>query len=258
VSTTTICPDVILAVRATVSLEELEQLAALQTRTDRKYIVEPDSAERLVDELGSSLAVLEIEGRREFAYESVYFDTPGLESYHAAAHDRRRRFKVRTRTYVDSDDCVLEVKRRTGRGETVKLREPYDLRARDSLTAEGQAFVRSCLPGVDTDGLRPVLVTEYRRTTLVDHTGDSRLTLDTALVCSAPSGAAATLDGRVLIETKTNGSPTAADHRLWAAGVRPCGISKYCVGMAAVDPGLPANRWNRTLRRYFDWTPAPR
>ena len=35
-------------------------------------------------------------------------------------------------------------------------------------------------------------------------------------------------------------------------GQRPVRISKYCVGLAVVHPHLPANRWNRTLRRYFE------
>ena len=42
---------------------------------------------------------------------------------------------------------------------------------------------------------------------------------------------------------------------LWAAGNRPVTISKFGVGMAALHPQLPANKWNRTLRRYFGWTP---
>jgi hypothetical protein len=31
-------------------------------------------------------------------------------------------------------------------------------------------------------------------------------------------------------------------------------VSKFCVGMAALDPTLPANKWNRILRRHFDRT----
>jgi hypothetical protein len=46
--------------------------------------------------------VLEIDGARSFAYDSTYFDTPDLDAYLLAATRRRRRFKVRTRTYVDS------------------------------------------------------------------------------------------------------------------------------------------------------------
>src|SRR5688572_5124958 len=92
---------------APLSLEEVLAVADLQTRTDRKYVVTPDVFARLVDELGGGLGVLDIAGVRAFRYESVYFDTPALDSYLGAAHGRRRRFKVRTRSYLDSGDCML-------------------------------------------------------------------------------------------------------------------------------------------------------
>ncbi|MDG2112789.1 MAG: VTC domain-containing protein, partial [Actinomycetota bacterium] len=107
-----------------ISLAETEQEAALQARVDRKYVVDGETAVELVQFVGSAAAhsaVLEIEGRREFTYESVYFDTPDRVSYLAAAHRRRRRFKVRTRRYADSATAAREVKTRGGRGETVKL-----------------------------------------------------------------------------------------------------------------------------------------
>jgi hypothetical protein len=58
-----------------------------------------------------------------------------------------------------------------------------------------------------------------------------------------------------LVETKSTGAPTVADRLLWSAGERPVTISKFGVGMAALNPHLPANKWNRTLRRYFGWSP---
>ncbi len=77
--------------------------------------------------------MLEIEGLRCFRYESVYFDTPDLAAYHQAATGRQNKFKVRTRTYVDSAECVLEVKTRGGRGETIKERTSYLLSDRERL-----------------------------------------------------------------------------------------------------------------------------
>lgn len=48
--------------------------------------------------------------------------TVGLDSYLLAAHGRRRRYKVRTRTYVDSAISFLEVKTEGAREATVKER----------------------------------------------------------------------------------------------------------------------------------------
>lgn len=239
---------------APLSLAEVLALAHLQTRTDRKYVVGPDAFDRLIDALGAGLGVLEIGGLRSFRYESVYFDTPALDSYLGAAHGRRRRFKVRTRSYLDSGDCMLEVKTRSGRGETVKTRMPYEIGRRSCLDAAGLDFVRrhALLPAGAT--LAPALTTAYSRATYVDLATGSRLTCDHGLECSSPAGDSVSLPGELLVETKSSGAPTAADRFLWRAGVRPVAISKFCVGMAALHPSLPANQWHRILRRHFDRT----
>ena len=68
---------------------------------------------------------LDIDGARTFGYTSTYLDTPDLVAYHAAAHRRRRRFKVRSRCYDGTGLAFLEVKTRGPRGVTVKERCPW-------------------------------------------------------------------------------------------------------------------------------------
>lgn len=252
-----------------VDLTEVQELADLQTRVDRKYVV-PTSmlADLLADHQG--LRVLEIAGRRRFGYESVYFDTPALQSYRSAAHGRRRRFKVRTRTYADSGECVFEVKVKGGRGETVKERLAYDRASAASIDPQARAFAATVLQQALPDArhvvaaLAPTLVTTYDRTTFVDPVAGTRLTCDAALLCTpAPqdrSGLAAEggystaghagLGDQVVLESKSPGTATAVDRWLWARGHRPVSLSKYCVGLAALDAALPSNRWSRTLRRH--------
>lgn len=235
-----------------VGLSTVLEQADLQTRTERKYLVPPWALEALVDGLRDDFQALETAGLRVFRYESVYFDTPGLTSYRAAAHGRRRRFKVRTRTYLDSGLCVLEVKTRGGRDETVKDRMPYRPDRRDRLDRAATDFVLSRVPLVDgADALEQTLVTTYSRVTLVDLAAGARVTCDVDLVLSDPTGESARLDDRVLVETKSPGSAGPADRILWRLGLRPVAISKYCVGLAALHPGLPANRWHRTLKHHF-------
>ncbi len=242
---------------AGIGLAEVLEVAELQSRVDRKYLVTPAQFAELVDRCSSGLRVLEIDGRRDFHYESVYFDTDDYVAYRQAATGRRSKFKVRTRTYLDSGACMLEVKTEGGRGETIKDRMVYDLACRDRLDAEAKRFVggRVHLDGGVTS-LHPVLRTTYSRATLVDPIAGTRMTCDAQLLCTSPKGRDVEMDTHVLVETKSRGASTAADRFLWSMGERPVRISKYCVGLALVEPGLPANRWNRTLRRYFDWTPT--
>ena len=238
------------------SLDDTLAIAELQTRFDRKYILTPRAFHQLTVDLHDQMEVLEIDNARCFRYESVYFDTEDLASYHDTARGRRRRFKVRTRAYLDSGQCALEVKTAGGRGETTKERADYPIALRDQLTDDALTFIGARLPMLGHEQtLAPVLTTRYRRATLVDHRAGSRVTCDADLEWMTPDGAWVGLDEYLLIETKSTGAPTVADRLLWAAGNRPETISKFGVGMAALHPHLPANKWNRTLRRYFGWTP---
>lgn len=247
-----------------VSLPELTECAALMSRTDRKYLVPSALVDQVLATLAGSredaLRVLQIGSRREFGYRSTYLDTPDLELYRCAATGRRRRTKVRVRTYLDTGDSYLEVKTRGARGAAVKerlLRPPGTAAGQVRLTAEELDFVAGRL-AVGTGGavaltpLHPALVTTYRRTTLLVPDEGARVTLDTGLSWTLPegvhAGAAAALDDLVVVETKSGSRPGRADRALWAAGVRPVRLSKYATGMALTH-GLPDNRWHRTTSR---------
>ena len=234
----------------TVDLPELEATAALLTRRDRKYIVPLAAAVQLVERLAATCRVLEIDGRRRFRYESVYFDTPQGASYLAAARRRTRRYKVRTRSYLDSGRCLLEVKVRDPRGRTVKHRHEHPIEIRGSLDPGGRAFVGACpLIGDESAALEPALTTRYTRATLLVGQDRSRVTIDTDVEAFAPDGRAVMLVGVAIVETKSGGPPGEADRLLWALGHRPTQVSKYCTSLAVLCPGLPSNKWTRALRQ---------
>jgi hypothetical protein len=251
------------AVLDPIALDELVERAGLQTRIDRKYLLPLAAAEQVVAGLAGSARVLEIGGRRDFGYASLYFDTPELTSYHLAARGRRRRFKVRRRTYLDTGQSFLEVKTRGGRGSTVKERTPDDDGHAFVLDAAGRRFIDEVLARAGVapvaGGLQPVLGTSYQRTTLhlsgSDALSDSRVTVDTDLAWSVPAGPQLELAGLAIVETKSSSTPSDADRRLWRHGHRPARVSKYGTGLAALHEHLPANKWHPVLRRHFDPSP---
>ena len=243
---------------ATLSLDELLAEAELLTRFDRKYLLDRSQAAGLLQRLDPRTRVLEIDGRSWFHYESVYFDTPDLLSYRQAAHVRRHRFKVRTRSYLDSGLSYLEVKVRGDREITVKDRLPYDLHTRNRLTEPGRDYAERTLEGHGLDGsvaggLDRALVTRYRRATLVPPESDVRVTVDTDLTWS-DGHSELSLPGLVIVETKAGPHPSGVDRLLWAAGHRPASLSKYGTGLAALRGDLPSNKWARVLRRHFHTT----
>jgi hypothetical protein len=239
-----------------IGLDDLMDLAELQTRVDRKYFVPAEVFRQMIVELADELQVLEIDGRRSFGYESVYFDTPRLSTYRAHLQRRRQRFKARTRTYTDSGLCMFEVKLTGARGETVKQRVPHPEEHRAELTDKALAHLRTSLcEAYHQDlpsGLQPTLVTTYRRTTFVSRTGEARLTCDVGLTCMDLEHEVSDTGTHVLVESKSSARGSAPDRILRELGVRPASVSKYCVGVAALHPELPSNPWHQTLQRYFE------
>lgn len=240
-----------LAFLPAISLTDLNESAELLSRVDRKYFVPRSVFADMIADFAAELRVLEIDDRRTFGYHSVYFDSPDFVYFRDHVQGRRHRYKVRTRTYLDSGDCLLEVKAKGHRGRTVKHRLPYAAETRAALTADALTEVgRHTASRADPALLQPVLVTDYQRSTLVHAAAGQRVTCDSTLRF-ASDDAAVQGPEEVLLETKSTGGAGPVDRWLLRAGVREHSVSKYCVAAALLYPGLRGNRWHRTMRRYF-------
>ncbi|MDQ7991140.1 MAG: polyphosphate polymerase domain-containing protein [Propionicimonas sp.] len=242
----------------TLGLDELLAEAELLTRVDRKYLLDRREAAGVLHLLDPRTRVLAIDGRRRFRYESVYFDTPDLLSYRQAALARRHRFKVRTRSYLDTDLAFLEVKVRGSRDVTVKDRISYDPDSRARLTELGRDYAGETLDERGLDGsvageLEQTLLTRYERVTLLPPEPGVRVTVDTDLSWTDGEGDLS-LPDLVIVETKSGPHPSGIDRLLWRSGHRPESVSKYGTGLAALRGDLPANKWARILRRHFTTT----
>ncbi|SDL49962.1 VTC domain-containing protein [Glycomyces sambucus] len=237
-------------------LDEVVAAADLQTRVDTKYLLTPERYRWFQDRLADTgeWSCLDIGGRRRFAYESVYFDTPDLLTYRQHRQGRRRRFKVRTRLYADSGDCAFEVKVKGARQDTVKERLPYAAADAARITPEAAAHLARALReaygmGVPP-GLEPRLRTDYRRHTLVNPAAGVRITCDEDLRCVTASGTVAARP-RCLVEVKAARPGGSADRLLWSMGARPVAVSKYCLAVAVLAPGMHGNPWARALNECF-------
>lgn len=214
----------------TTSLEHLIATADLQSRVDRKYLVPPVALAELLTRLEGRLRVLDIDGRRLFQYESVYFDTPELLAHHQHVGGRGRRFKVRTRTYGDSAESMLEIKTAGGRDETVKDRHPYQLGERYELNPWAREVVGRRLGDTAlAERLKQSLVSRYHRATLVEPATGSRLTCDVDLDFENDRRRRTGPDDLVLIKSKTVGRPRSP--------TAPCGASVIGRPRSPVLPG---------------------
>jgi hypothetical protein len=220
-----------------ISLAELDQRAALLKRVDVKYVVTPEQLDALIDVLRGDHDVLEIDGRRRFPYETVYFDTDGLRSFDEHAAGAAPRFKARTRRYVAADQCVFEVKLKTADGETDKHQRDHDAPA-DELDTAALEHLASTLDaaGIDPPArLDPVLRTQFERATLAHREGSARVTIDFGVTLGRPGGGSVTIrDGLVLVESKSEDGDAPADRALRKLGAREVSLSKYRTGIDAL------------------------
>jgi hypothetical protein len=246
-------PEVLSALEPA-TLEEMDARSALRRRVDTKYIVPraqlPDLIERI-----DGYEVLEIDGRRLFTYESVYFDTPGLRCFWDHVEDARPRFKARTRYYRDTETCFFELKVKTG-DETTKRQRDCDVTEHGIITESAAAFLAKTLTELTDEepprDLAPTLSTTFRRATLSAREGGERATIDMEVVLQAMDGRNVTLrDEFALLETKSEEGKGQLDAELGASGQEPVSISKYRLGVGLLLAGDPESAHHESLRRCF-------
>jgi hypothetical protein len=249
-----------------ISLEDINQRAALQTRADNKYFVPWSVFTDFMEALQPNHAMMEIDGQRAFTYDTQYFDTPDLANYWSHVQKRRKRFKCRSRRYVDNGQHFFEIKLKSGRGETVKHKITYSEADWGAVTPTAASFVEECLRTsygmVLVEPLVPTLRTLYQRITLAALDSTERITCDFNLAFGAENR----WQGRmapdfVLVETKSARGRGRADQILWRLGARPTSGSKYCLGLSLVRPELRSNPFQHVRKSYFvreDELPANR
>ncbi len=212
--------------------QELDR-AALTRRYDRKFILGAGLAERVLSAITDDYRVV-LAGDERFAlYDTVYFDTPSLRSFHEHRRGRRPRFKLRIRNYLDRDLSMLEYKEKTARGDTRKLR--WERASLDTtLGGEDLARLRKSVPSLFAEGdLVPAARTVFYRLMILNTASVERATLDFNLVLEH-GGQQRTLDHIVVVEVKDLGrgasSPLVAALR--AHHARANSFSKYCLAIA--------------------------
>lgn len=226
-----------------VSLAQLDERAALLRRIDRKYALEHGRFLELIALLRDDHEVLEIDGRRCFAYRSVYFDTPDLRCFWDHVLGQVPRFKARTRLYEDTGSCVFEVKLKRNDEETDKRQVEHPADRNERLTDTAARCLGEALSDAGLRApadLAPSLHTSFHRITLAARESAERLTCDLDVRLSSPEGKAATLAGSVvLVETKTEHGEGPVNRTLARMGVNEISLSKYRVGMSLVGSASP-------------------
>jgi VTC domain len=222
---------------APITLEQLNNRAAMLERLDNKYIVSSAILGAAAGGLADAFHVLDIAGVRAFSYDTCYFDDAQSQSYLDHHQGRRKRCKVRVRKYREAGLCFVEVKLKDKRGITIKRRLPYDsalFRVLDNAAlAHVDAAYRALYAEEFPLDLRPVIEMSYRRITLVAKEGGERTTIDSNIEFRSGALRRVLSPDLFIVETKSARGNGLADKVLRSLHAHPTpGCSKYCVGMA--------------------------
>jgi hypothetical protein len=224
-----------------VSLRELDR-AQLHDRVETKLLARAEVIPDVLRRLASDYVVMDHEASRIQRYSNTYFDTIDLQSYTEHHNQKRRRSKIRYRSYVNSGLTYFEIKRHVD-GRTVKERKvsaPVD----GSVRADDRPFLTDRLP-VDPSQLGASVVIDYDRILLVRRDFQERVTIDTS-VRVRTSRAVAEFRGLAVVEFK---QPRLDRHSPAIRAIpRPTQMfSKYCMGLATCDPTLKRNRFKKVF-----------
>jgi len=230
-----------------ITLKELEEAkAGLLTRVESKHLLTLDQCIALLDSLGNSYRVLDVNNCRISRYDTLYYDTNSFFSFIQHHNGKGNRYKLRVRKYLSTGDVYLEVKKKNNKGATEKSRIktswPFD-----GFLPEQEAFLNSAFP-YDFHNFFPVLRTVYDRLTLVSRVSPERITFDINISFSTvhcTKSFPELVIAEVKYEKGVRDSPALL--ALHSMGLRKRGFSKYCIGVSLLYSWLKHNRFKPNL-----------
>jgi hypothetical protein len=230
-----------------ISLSEISTVG-LMNRKDSKYMMPFSKLNSLMQTVENHYFILEIDGIRMASYETVYFDSPGLDFFHDHVNGKLNRSKVRRRSYVDSNLHFFETKRKTNQNKTIKTRIPIDGDP-DNPDETARELVKDQM-GFDLDLLSPKLINRFTRITLINTGITERVTIDFNIgFITFGEETLVSQDNLAIIEIKQDKSgQSPIREALMEMRFKKTGISKYCLGMALTGQVKKVNMLKEKLR----------
>lgn len=230
-----------------ISLEEIGKIDFM-SRMNIKYVIPKTLLPSLLEMLGDDFYVQEISGKRSFLYQSLYYDTVDYAMYNTHQNGKLDRFKIRTREYLDTQSCFLEIKHKSNKGLTQKIRiENETLHLIEQK--ENKEFINSYSPYLFTT-LEAKLKTSYHRIILLNKEKTERITIDYDLYFrNADTGNKVELPQLSIVEIKKKPYITSFTAiKMRESHINPYRISKYCLGASLTDSGIKQNRIKQKIR----------
>ena len=241
--------DSVLARMTPITLPQMKDIR-LMDRLDFKFVASAALLPDLLEEMESDFMVQEAHNTRMAPYSTQYFDTPDMGFYTMHQNGKLNRQKIRIRSYVDANESFLEVKNKSNKGRTKKIRVPFDFQRIDSIgeLSEKKEFLTNHSI-FDVNSLIPTLENSFRRITFANKNKTERITLDTNLsFFNSKTNERCDLEPFMILELKQNGYAHSHFHDIARKlNIKPTAFSKYCTGIVMTDSDAKYNRFKKRL-----------
>ena len=217
----------------------------LMNRTDTKFTFSTGQLPEILEQLKTDYNLLIIKGNLISKYKTLYFDTPEFDCYIKHHTGRLNRYKIRYRTYVESQLGFLEVKFKDNKERTFKERIKQDT-VPTGWSERNVDFITKKTP-YQPQLLVPAIWVNYDRITLVDKAFKERVTIDINLEFNNTT-LQRKMEGLVIAEVKqVSKGPSPAINLFKQKRIKPESISKYCLGITSIYPQVKKNNFKQKL-----------
>lgn len=215
-------------------------------RVDTKYIFPAHLIPKLMEKIGHELLVLEVGANRLFDYKNIYYDTSNFEFFqrHHAGH--LNRIKIRARQYSEKGPFMLEVKTKTNKDKTLKVRHTLDSLDQVESNSSNEFLIDQV--GYGFDHLPERTWVNYSRLTFANKSHTEKFTLDTGLL-GIRGDQTHDFSNLAIAEIKQEKFSYSSlfVQALKELKIQPKGFSKYCSCLMHLEPALKQNRF-KTIR----------
>lgn len=233
-----------------IGLDRMDRVK-LMRRTDTKFVFNVSHLPQLLEKALANYYMVEIENEREQIYHTTYFDTNSYTMYHLHHNGKLNRHKVRVRKYIYSKHEYLEIKRKNNKGETIKTRVAHDNDNPELNFLAQNKFIEKNSP-FQTKYLKPALGNKFIRLTLVNKDFSERITLDYEIKFTDLRYKNETEPRNICIaevKRERDNKDTPFMEYLKELRINPVGFSKYCMGMAILNPDVKNNNFKQKIRQ---------
>jgi len=228
-----------------ITLDEM-MCIRLMDRVDSKFVSSIDLLPRILEAMIPNFKIQTIGNKSIAAYSTQYLDTSDLAFFRMHQNGKLKRQKIRIRSYIDSNLSFLEVKNKSNKGQTQKVRIPTGqshIKDIDDLTDENDFL--SQYSWYENACLKPVLDNTFNRITLVNNTKTERITIDWGLYFhNYQTGKEYDCEQLMVLELKQNERLQSDFHRILNhLRIKSSSFSKYCMGTVLTNENVKKNRF---------------